>query len=210
MSRANSPRRPTIKPAAPGSVRIIAGRFRGRRLPVADLPGLRPTPDRVRETVFNWLAPMIEGSHCLDLFAGSGVLGFEAASRGAAEVWMIERDPHALAMLRNNVVRLDTAATVQVHGADALDWLRRPPPRRFDLVFVDPPYADRITATAFAVLHEHGWLSDDAWLYCEWPQEQSSPTPELPWRSARAGRIVYALYRNRANLAVLPHEAASR
>ncbi len=191
-------------------MRIIAGRFRGRRLPVADLPGLRPTPDRVRETVFNWLAPMIEGSHCLDLFAGSGALGFEAASRGAAEVWMIEREPRALSMLRDNVARLDTAAIVQVHGADALDWLRRPPPRRFDLVFVDPPYVDRIAPMVFAALHEFGWLSDDAWLYCEWPQEQSPPSAQLPWRSARAGRIVYALYRNRANLDLQRNGAARR
>lgn len=163
---------------------------------MAQAPGLRPTPDRVRETVFNWLMPMIEGSHCLDLFAGSGALGLEAASRGAASVCLLEREPRVLSVLRDNVARLDAGDFVQAHGGDAMTWLWQPPPRRFDLVFVDPPYADALAGDAIALLRSKGWLADDAWLYTEWPHGRPAPIPDSPWRAARAGRVAYALYRD--------------
>lgn len=179
----------------PGRVRIIAGRWRGRRLPVADVPGLRPTPDRVRETLFNWLAPVIEGSRCLDLFAGSGALGLEAASRGAACASLVEREPRALAVLRANVELLGAGDTVEVIAADALDLLRTPPPVPFDLVFLDPPYDAGLLAPALAALFAGGWLAPSGWLYLEWPGGAPAPLAGTPWRSLAAGQVQCALYR---------------
>jgi 16S rRNA (guanine966-N2)-methyltransferase len=124
---------------APGNVRVIAGEWRGRRIAIPDGTAVRPTPDRVRETLFNWLRELVEGAHCLDLFAGTGVLGFEALSRGAAEVWFVEQDAKLVAALQT------TAATFgvqpQIVRRDVLAFLREPAPRRFDIAFLDPPYA---------------------------------------------------------------------
>lgn len=177
-----------------GRVRIIAGRLRGSRLDVADVPGLRPTSDRVRETLFNWLAPILPGAHCLDLFAGSGALGFEAASRGAASVRMIERDARAAALLRANAERLD-ARTVAIEHADALAWLARPVERRYDVAFVDPPFGAGLHAAALAALPP--WLCDGASVYVESaPGDDFAPPPG--WRLHREGRtreVRYALYR---------------
>ena len=122
----------------PGRLRIVGGEWRGRRLPVLDQPGLRPTPDRVRETLFNWLAPLITGARCLDLFAGSGALGFEAASRGAGRVVMIEKSANVVRVLRENRLLLD-ARQVEVIHADAGPWLAGQA-EPFDLVFLDPPF----------------------------------------------------------------------
>lgn len=190
------PKRPMQRQlsAPPGAVRIIAGRWRGRKLPVPALPGLRPTPDRVRETLFNWLMPVIEGSRCLDLFAGSGALGFEAASRGAADVRLIEREPAALSALRANVERL-AADNVRIDAGDALSLLRQPPPARYDIVFVDPPYDAGLAQPAIAALIEHGWLAPGGFVYVEWSQDQPPPLDGEPWRRSRAGRVEYALYR---------------
>lgn len=182
-------------PGGPGKVRIIAGRWRGRRLPVADVPGLRPTPDRVRETLFNWLAPLVEGSRCLDLFAGSGALGMEAASRGAAAVCLVERDARALAVLRSNVELLDAADSVEVIAADAIDLLRRSPPAPFDVVFLDPPYDAGLMAPALAALLAGGWLAPSGWLYLEWPRGAAAPVTAVPWRSLAAGQVQCALFR---------------
>ena len=123
-------------------IRIIGGAWRSRLLEVAAVSGLRPTPDRVRETLFNWLGQDLDGLTCLDLFAGTGVLGFEAASRGAARVTMVERDVKALARLEANAARLE-ASNIEIRRADALDFLRETARRKahaFDLVFLDPPY----------------------------------------------------------------------
>jgi len=120
-------------------VRIIGGQWKRSKLPVADVPGLRPTPDRVRETLFNWLGQSLDGWRCLDAFAGSGALGFEAASRGAAEVLLLERDARLARSLRAVKERLK-AETVQIEAADALAWMARSAPARFDLVFIDPPF----------------------------------------------------------------------
>jgi 16S rRNA (guanine966-N2)-methyltransferase len=183
--------------APPGQVRIIAGTLRGSKLPVADRPGLRPTSDRIRETVFNWLQTQIAGQRVLDLFAGTGALGFEAASRGAAEVVMLERDPQLATALRANAERLKTT-TVRVECADALAWLARPPEPRFDLVFLDPPFsADLWTATAQAL---SPWLAEDAWVYLE---SGHASTFDLPpewqvWREGRTREVRYALYRERS------------
>lgn len=180
--------------APPGQVRIIGGQWRGRKLPVPDVEGLRPTPDRVRETVFNWLMPVIEGARCLDLFAGSGAFGLEAASRGAAAVWLVERDPAALSVLRDNVDRL-AAAQVRVIADDALALLRRPAQGQFDIVFVDPPYALGLVGPMVGQLVGGSWLAPGAIVYTEWPHGQAPPLDASPFKSSRAGGIDYALYR---------------
>ena len=184
-----------------GRVRIIAGSLRGSRLEVADLPGLRPTSDRVRETLFNWLAPMLPGANCLDLFAGSGALGFEAASRGAASVQLVEREPRAVAMLRANTERLRTT-NVFVEQGEALAWLARPPARRFDVVFVDPPFASGLHDAVLGALAP--WLAPEASVYVESGREAALAAPPA-WSLQREGAtrdVRYALYR-------LPAEAAA-
>src|SRR3546814_3626920 len=123
MARMVAPR--PSKPASPGSVRIVGGSWRGTRLPVADVAGLRPTPDRVRETLFNWLQGSLPGARVLDLFAGTGALGLEAVSRGAREALLVERDPRLAGSLRDTIARLKGEDRVEVACADALAWLRR-------------------------------------------------------------------------------------
>lgn len=136
-------------------VRIVGGTWRGRQVEVAPIPGLRPTPDRVRETLFNWLGQRLDGWRCLDLFAGTGVLGLEAASRGAAEVVLVESDPRASRLIRDKITGLP-APQVQLVRDDALRFLKRPQPA-FDLIFLDPPYhhgwLDRVVAMLPAVSH---------------------------------------------------------
>jgi 16S rRNA (guanine966-N2)-methyltransferase len=181
-------------PGGAGRVRIIAGSLRGSRLDVADLPGLRPTSDRVRETLFNWLAPLLPGAHCLDLFAGSGALGFEAASRGAASVHLVEHAPRAVAMLRANAERLRTT-NVFVEQGEALSWLARPAEPRFDLVFVDPPFAAGLHDAVLAALGP--WLAPEASVYVERGRETTLAVPPA-WRLHREGAtrdVGYALYR---------------
>jgi 16S rRNA (guanine(966)-N(2))-methyltransferase RsmD len=129
----------TANRPAPSAVRIIGGQWKRSKLPVADAPGLRPSPDRVRETLFNWLGNDLSGWRCLDAFAGSGALGFEAASRGAAAVLLIERDRRLARSLRESQQRLDATA-VRVEAADALAWMRRADAGSFELVFIDPPF----------------------------------------------------------------------
>lgn len=148
----------------PGQVRIIGGHLRGSKLPVPDLPGLRPSGDRARETLFNWLQGETQGARVLDLFAGSGALGFEAASRGAAEVWLVERDPAQARSLGESATRLQASA-VRVACADALRWLVELPRGPFDLAFLDPPFAAGLwDAAARALLPS---LAPSAWVYVE-------------------------------------------
>jgi 16S rRNA (guanine966-N2)-methyltransferase len=148
----------------PGQVRIIAGTLRGSKLPVHEVPGLRPSSDRARETLFNWLQQEVAGRRVLDLFAGSGALGFEAASRGAAEVVMLERDSMLAQSLRDSAKRLKTEQ-VRVEYADALGWLARPADSRFDLVFMDPPFQAGLWDAAAKALAP--WLADRAWVHVE-------------------------------------------
>ncbi|MCX7557353.1 16S rRNA (guanine(966)-N(2))-methyltransferase RsmD [Xanthomonadaceae bacterium JHOS43] len=155
-----------------GKIRIIAGRWRGSKLEVPGVSGLRPSSDRVRETLFNWLQSSVGGARCLDLFAGSGALGFEAASRGAAHVTMIERDPVALAGLRASVQKLG-ADQIETIGADALAWLARTPDRAFDLVFVDPPFSTGLHQKALDALLP--WLAADAQVYVETARDAGLP-----------------------------------
>ena len=137
------------RPALPREVRIIGGQWRRSKLPVADRPGLRPTPDRVRETLFNWLGADLSGWRCLDAFAGSGALGFEAASRGADEVVLLERDRHLVASLNQSRERLKAQA-LRIESADALSWMPGCAPQRFELVFIDPPFDAQLFDKALA------------------------------------------------------------
>lgn len=179
-----------------GQVRIIGGRWRNTRLPVPTLPGLRPSSDRVRETLFNWLMPKVGGARVLDLFAGSGALGLEAVSRGAAHATLVERDPQLARNLSAAVTRLQAADQVMVVQADALRWLQGAAAQQADLVFIDPPFADGLWQDVLAQLPRH--LAADAWLYLESP---AGHVPVLPpdWLLHREGgtrEVRFALYRH--------------
>lgn len=177
----------------PSQVRVIGGRHRGRNLPVADAPGLRPTPDRVRETLFNWLGQNLAGWHCLDLFAGSGALGFEAVSRGAASVTLVEQAPRVAKSLQAAATLLNEPG-VQVVCADALAYLARPAAEPLDLVFLDPPYGQGWLDRIIMPLLPH--LADGARLYME--SEQPLPAQPAPGLSCvkqgKAGQVHYHLY----------------
>ncbi len=152
--------------SAPGQVRIIAGQWRGRKLKVPQQPGLRPTPDRVRETLFNWLAFDLPSRRCLDLFAGSGALGIEAASRGAATVVLVEKDRTTAQVLSQQLTNL-AASQVEVIQADALSFLQQISPKPFDIVFLDPPYGQNLLAPICDLLAQRGWLTASAYIYLE-------------------------------------------
>jgi 16S rRNA (guanine966-N2)-methyltransferase len=178
----------------PGYVRIIGGRWRGRRIAVPPGTDLRPTPDRVRETLFNWLAPGIVGSRCLDLFAGTGVLGLEAASRGAGEVVLVENDREAAARLRE-LARALAPSVARVVEADALAWLGGPA-QPFDIVFLDPPFGAGLLDSAARALESGGWLAAGARIYLELPAVQGAPPMPAGWtlhKSGRAGAVGYHL-----------------
>lgn len=174
-------------------VRIVGGLWRSRLLPVAKVPGLRPTPDRVRETLFNWLGQSLDGLDCLDLFAGTGILGFEAASRGAAHVCLVERDPRALAALRAAAITLH-AAQVELFGGDAVEFARSAP-RPFDIVFLDPPYhrgwLDRIEPWLERIVKPDGWLYAES----EQPLERLGRWATI--RRGRAGQVHFHLMQGR-------------
>lgn len=181
--------------ARPGFVRVIGGRWRGSKLPVADSAGLRPSSDRVRETLFNWLMPALPGARVVDLFAGSGALGFEAVSRGAASAVLVEREAKVAANLRAGVEKLRAADSVQVVQNDALAWLPQQADAGFDIAFVDPPFALDLWQPALDALLPK--LAPGAWLYLESAPEFA---PRLPadWALHRDGRTRetrYALYR---------------
>lgn len=179
----------------PGRVRIIGGSLRNSRLDVPDLPGLRPTPERLRETLFNWLAPVIDGARCLDLCAGTGALGIEALSRGAAGVQFVERDARAAQALRANLARLKADAG-QVAVLDAGLFLRGMA-QPYDLVFLDPPFVLDLWPALARQLEQGGWLAAQGWVYVESPR---GLVPALPpnWqlhREGQAGEVRFALYR---------------
>jgi 16S rRNA (guanine966-N2)-methyltransferase len=195
------PKIPThARGGAARQLRIIAGRWRGRRWRFPDT-AMRPTPDRVRETLFNWLQPYIAGRRCLDLFAGSGALGLEALSRGATHAWLVDRDPQAIAAIAATA-REFGATGAELHCADALQLLQqRPPPvgRGFDLVFIDPPFDSGLAATAMQLLEAGHWLAPGALIYVE--QARSAGVSAIPgdWqqlKSGAAGAVSYHLYRS--------------
>ena len=177
-----------------GQLRIIGGRWRSRVLPVIEQPGLRPTPDRVRETLFNWLQAELPGSRCLDLFTGSGALGFEAASRGAREVTLVEVEPAICRILLSNIKTL-AADNIELVQQDALLWLNKPD-RVYDVVFVDPPYASDVLFEICQKLEMNHWLSGRAFIYIELPSKQELPALPVNWqiiRGKKAGQVGYYL-----------------
>ncbi|WP_425493899.1 16S rRNA (guanine(966)-N(2))-methyltransferase RsmD [Dyella silvatica] len=180
---------------APGRIRIIGGNLRNSRLNVPDLPGLRPTAERVRETLFNWLAPIIDGARCLDLCAGTGALGIEALSRGAASVQFVERDPRVAQVLRDNLSRLKTLGG-EVTALDAGIFLQGAP-QAFELVFLDPPFSLALWTPLAKQLEQGGWLTPRAWIYVESQRGSVSVLPGSwqPHREGTAGEAHYALYR---------------
>lgn len=190
------PRHRSAPRAAPGKLRIIGGSLRGSRLAVPDRPDLRPTPDRARETLFNWLAGIVDGASCLDLYAGTGALGIEALSRGAASCTFVERDRDLVRELSANLERLKIGGGV-VECSDAIAFLRSVP-RRFDLVFLDPPFQAGYWEAAAQLLESGGWLADAAHVYLERPDDAAGlalPENWLAHREARAGDVRFGLYR---------------
>jgi len=184
-----------VKPSArhvQGRIRIIAGEWRGRRIEIPEGTAVRPTPDRVRETVFNWLRDSLVGARCLDLFAGTGVLGFEALSRGAAEAWLVEQDAKLADALHATARTL--GATPRIIRRDVLALLREPPAVRFDIVFLDPPYAAPLDPL-LAVLP--AWLSSRALVYVERPRSEGLPAlTSAEWlKRSHAGAVEYGLMR---------------
>lgn len=185
------PPRPAPPPApAAGEVRLIGGRWKRSKLPVPASPGLRPTPDRVRETLFNWLGQDLTGWRCLDAFAGSGALGFEAASRGATEVVLVERDAVLVQALRATQARLG-AAGVRVEAGDALAWMARHAGPPFDLILLDPPFDAALFEPALDAARR--LLTADGWLYLEadrtWPPEALAARALQLHRHLRAGQV---------------------
>ena len=193
---------PSRSPARklPGEVRLIGGLWKRSKLPVADVPGLRPSPDRVRETLFNWLGQDLTGWRCLDAFSGTGALGLEAASRGAAEVVLLERDRILAAGLEATRQRLG-ATQVRVECADALAWMRGAAPGRFDLVLLDPPFDAGLHAQALAAAAP--LVSDGGFVYVEAASPVEDPPATLGlWRQGRAGAVHYQLLRRGYTAAV--------
>ncbi|WP_322091517.1 16S rRNA (guanine(966)-N(2))-methyltransferase RsmD [Paraburkholderia bannensis] len=208
MARSSSPRpqgarpaqgtKPAAKSAAGGAhtIRIIGGDWKRTPLPVLNLDGLRPTPDRVRETLFNWLGQRLDGLRCLDLFAGSGALGFEAASRGAGRVVMVERSGRAVAQLRANQQRLG-ARTIEIAEADALRLAANLAPGSFDVVFLDPPFGDEALLARSLELAAP-LVAADGWLYVESgePVDPATQPALAGWtvvREGKAGAVRYHL-----------------
>lgn len=184
-------------PTGTGELRIIGGDWRSRRLRFPDAGGVRPTPARTRETLFNWLVYHLAGSRCLDLFAGSGALGLEALSRGAAHATLVDHTPALAQALKANLRALD-CHRAEVVCQDVTAYLGQPPPGPFDIVFMDPPFRQGWLDRLLPLLAAPGWLREGSWVYLE--QESDGPTANPPpgWqlhRQKRAGQVNYSLYR---------------
>lgn len=198
---------PSNKLANSNSLRIIGGAWRSRRIQFIDSPKIRPTPDRVRETLFNWLTATINGASCLDLFAGSGALGFEAASRGARQVVMVEEDARIAATLKQQRHLLQASATdgaiaivqdqnIDVKNQNALTYLANVA-QQFDVIFLDPPFDSELLEKIVPMILEHKLLSQQGVLYIESAAKQELPLSlkELNClREKTNGEVCYALY----------------
>lgn len=183
-----------------GQLRIIGGQWRSRQFNFPMAHGLRPTPNRVRETLFNWLAPYVEGAKVLDVFAGSGALFLEALSRGAGSALALDLNSAAINSLRDHLLtlRCDNGQLLQT---DALRHLEQQPATPFDLVFLDPPFSQGLLLPACTLLEEKGWLASDAWVYTESENPPSSLGLPGNWRLHReqkAGQVYYALWERSA------------
>jgi 16S rRNA (guanine(966)-N(2))-methyltransferase RsmD len=185
---------PRQNKSLPGEVRIIGGIYKRTKLPVADKPGLRPTPDRVRETLFNWLGQDLTGWRCIDIFAGTGALGFEAASRGAAEVLLCEQDPQLALKLKALQERLQ-AGCVRVERGDGVGLLRRQSPGSMQLVFIDPPFESTLFEPALKAAADA--IAPQGLVYLEaprsWTAEELAPLGLVIYRSSKAGAVHFHL-----------------
>ena len=185
------------KRAKSNSIRIIAGDLRGSKIQVNDAEGLRPTTDRVRETLFNWLNYKIVGSNCLDLFAGSGALGLECISRGANNVIFVESNNNAVSALENTIRRLKIEGSAQVHHLKASQFLESQPAQAMDIVFLDPPFKSDILEPAIDLLSSGGWLHDNSIIYIEQSSQLDPINLPSNWtqhRQGKAGKSAYSLY----------------
>jgi 16S rRNA (guanine966-N2)-methyltransferase len=193
--------------ASARTLRIIGGTWRGRRLRFPPSPEIRPTPDRVRETLFNWLAARVPGARCLDLFAGSGALGLEALSRGASHVTFVERD---LTAAREISARLTDwgARGANVEHTDARRFLEQTPTAPFDIVFLDPPFASTLVDETAARLEQGGWLADNALVYVECPADAAASSPATSAKSHGAARTLPADAKPHDHAAKVPAGAA--
>ncbi len=181
-------------------LRIIGGEWRGRKLNFPEVEGLRPTPDRVRETLFNWLAMYVPGGRCLDLFSGSGALGFEALSRGAAHVTLIDNSAVVIRQLRQNIQDLKIQNAELITGS-APDWLEKRSSDlevQFDVVFIDPPFRQQLAEQCCLLLEQKSMLANNAMIYVETEKELTNPMVPDNWelyREKTAGQVTYRLYK---------------
>jgi 16S rRNA (guanine966-N2)-methyltransferase len=184
-------------PGKRNSVRIIGGGWRGRRIHFPDSPGLRPTPDRVRETLFNWLQFSLAGARCLDLYAGSGALGCEALSRGAREVVFVDAAAEVVHSLREELERLEGTARARLLQSTAGRYLSQPG-EPFDVIFLDPPFAEDALAEPVALIDSSGWVKPGGWVYLESARQSGAPLLPPGWdlvKSKSAGEVGYHLAR---------------
>lgn len=177
--------------AASGKVRIIAGKWRGRKLDVLDLSGLRPTPDRVRETLFNWIQQDVAGARCLDLFAGSGALGFEALSRDAAEVILVDSNPKIVDLLQHHARTLKSE-NQSIQLADAMSWLRQDV-EAFDIIFLDPPFKQGLIEECCALIVEESLLKPGGLVYIESEKNLILPDGWHIRKQKKAGQVQFML-----------------
>ncbi|MFT5759899.1 MAG: 16S rRNA (guanine966-N2)-methyltransferase, partial [Alteromonadaceae bacterium] len=190
----NKQRKQANKSAAKGSIRVISGKYRGRKLPVLMAEGLRPTTDRVKETVFSWLMPYIQESTCLDCFAGSGGLGFEALSRGATHVSFVELNKAAVTQLQENQQLLNVN-NMSIIQSDAVDFIEKNT-KKYDVVFLDPPFRKGFVAQAASLLDKNS-LAENALIYVEMEGESSEQLLPHHWQLLKekiAGQVIYRLY----------------
>lgn len=192
MSKSNHTSR-----APKGRVRIIAGKWRGRSLKVLDQPGLRPTPDRVRETLFNWLATDVVGARCLDLFAGTGALGFEALSRGAKEVVFVDKFPPAIKAIHESAVTFNALSCCEIVRESAVNYLEKiKQGPAFDIIFLDPPFATSLLSQSIDILANSNLVAPRTLLYIEAPRlltEQDLPADWQLLKQKSAGEVAYHL-----------------
>ena len=200
MSKRSKPGKAIPAHGGDGQLRIIGGQWRSRQFNFPMAAGLRPTPNRVRETLFNWLAPYVAGAKVLDLFAGSGALFLEALSRGAGNALALDLNPAAVSSLRSHLLTLQ-CDNGQIQQTDALLYLQNQTATPFDLVFLDPPFNQDLLLPACQHLENHGWLAADAWVYTESENAPSSLGMPGNWRLHReqkAGQVYYALWQRTA------------
>lgn len=192
----SSRKNPAKSTASDGELRIIGGHWRGRKLRFPALPGLRPSPDRVRETLFNWLAPEISGARCLDLFAGSGALGLEALSRGAGFCQFVDAARPATQRIESHLTLL-SCRDAHIFTGTAQQYLTQPSDNTFNVVFLDPPFRQSLLDECCALLEQQHWLSNRAWIYIEAGSDEPPPNVPAHWqlhRDKRAGQVAYRLY----------------